>query len=46
MHRATLPFVHDKLVNAPVGVEAGEKNRIALDGCENCGMLGAAPHQV
>ena len=30
MHRDTLQFVHDKLVNAPVGVEAREKNRIAM----------------
>ena len=27
MHRDTLQFVHDKLVNASVGVEAREKNR-------------------
>ena len=47
VHRDTLQFVHNKLVNAPVGVEAGEKNRIAMARiCENCGMLGAAPHQV
>ena len=39
---------HDKLVNAPVGVEAREKNRIAMARiyAENCGMLGATPHQV
>ena len=30
MHRDTLQFVHDKLVNAPVGVEARENNRIAM----------------
>ena len=30
VHRDTLQFVHDKLVNAPVGVEAREKNRIAM----------------
>ena len=30
MHRDTLQFVHDKLVNAPVSVEAREKNRIAM----------------
>ena len=49
MHRDTLQFVHDKLVNAPVGVEAREKNRIAMARiyiCENCGMLGATPHQM
>ena len=48
VHRDTLQFVHDKLVNAPVGVEAREKNRIAIvaDICENRGMLGATPHQM
>ena len=50
MHRDTLQFVHDKLVNAPVGVEAREKNRIAMARIYyariNCGMLGATPHQV
>ena len=30
VHRATLQFVHDKLVNAPVGVEARETNGIAI----------------
>ena len=30
VHRDTLQFVHDKLVNAPVGVEAREKNRMAM----------------
>ena len=44
VRRDTLQFVHDKLVNAPVGVEAREKNRIAM--ARICGMLGATPHQV
>ena len=30
VHRDTLPFVHDKLVNAPAGMEAREKNRVAM----------------
>ena len=30
VHRDTLQFVHDKLVNAPAGVEAREKNRVAM----------------
>ena len=34
VHRDTLRFVHDKLVNAPVGVEAREKNKIAM--VQNC----------
>ena len=30
VHRDTLQFVRDKLVNAPVGVQVGEKNRAAM----------------
>ena len=30
MHRDTLQFVQDKLVNAPAGVESREKNRVAM----------------
>ena len=30
MHRDTLQFVQDKLVNAPAGVESREKSRVAM----------------
>ena len=32
VHRETLQFVQDKLVNASAGVEAREKNRVAVNG--------------
>ena len=30
LRRDTLQFVHDKLVNAPVGVDARERNKVAM----------------
>lgn len=48
VHRDTLQFVHDKLVNAPTGVEAREKNRVAM--AQNirtdCGVPGAAQREA
>ena len=43
MHHDTLQFVHDKLINAPVGVEAREKELSSNGADISERMLGVAP---